>query len=131
MTTGRPGPEQAPDPPFPIRPDQAGGGLQPERTALAWERTAIAMMVAGAVLAKQAASGLHFTLGLIGVGEVVAGGMLLAWAGRHSTELHDPEAPPQAVPQVGMARLVGIGAMVLNGTALILGILAIVARFAP
>ena len=130
MTTGRPGPEQAPDPPFPIRPDQAGGGLQPERTALAWERTAIAMMVAGAVLAKEAARSLHFAFGLIGVAEVVAGGLLLAWAGRHNQELHDPDAPPQVVPQVGMTRVVGLGAMVLNGTALFLGIVSIVARFA-
>ena len=126
--TGRPGPEQAPDPPFPVRPDQAGGGLQAERTALAWERTAIAMMVAGAILARESARTLHFTLGLVGVVQVVAGGLLLAWAGQNHTKLHDPGAPPRAVPQVGMARVAGLGTMGFSGVALLVGILLSVER---
>lgn len=124
------GPEQASDPPFPIRPDQAGGGLQPERTSLAWERTAIAMMVAGTILAREAATSLHFAFGLIGVAQVVSGGLLLAWAGRHHTQLHDPAAPSRSVPQVALARMVGLATMGFSGVALVLGVISVVARLA-
>lgn len=110
------------DPPLPFRPDQVGGGLQPERTALAWERTAIAMMVAGVILARYGVQDLHFTIGLIGIGQVVAGGAVLAWAMRHDQELHRPDSPPEAMAQVGMARLVGIWTVVFTATALLLGV---------
>lgn len=100
-----------------------GGGLQHERTALAWERTAIAMMVAGVVLARYAAESVHFTLGLFGVAQTAAGGLLLAWAGRNNEKLHSIATPPSAVPQLALTRLVGAGTVVFTGVALLLSAL--------
>lgn len=110
------------DPPLPHRLDQVGGGLQPERTTLAWERTSIAMMGAGLVLARQGARSVHFTIGLIGVAQVVAGGLVLAWSLRNDQFVRNPDDPPGAVPQVGLARLVGLGSVVFTSAALVLGV---------
>lgn len=110
------------DPPLPMRPDQVGGGLQPERTTLAWERTSIAMMGAGVILARQGAVTVHFTIGLIGVAQVVAGGLVLAWALRNDQFVGQPGTSPQAVPQVGMSRLVGLGSVLFCSTATLLGV---------
>ena len=84
-----------------------GGGLQHERTALAWERTAISMMVAGVVLARFGAKDVHVSVGLFGIAETVAGALLLVWAGRHHDELHSPATPAHSVPQVALTRLIG------------------------
>lgn len=100
-----------------------GGGLQHERTALAWERTAISMMVAGVILARYAAQSVHFTLGLVGVAQTAAGGLLLAWAGRNDEKLHSIATPPGAVPQLALTRLVGAGTVVFTGMALLLAVL--------
>lgn len=96
------------DPPQPRPENSIGGGLQHERTALAWERTAIAMMVAGVLLARYASAQLHFLLGLFGVVQVVGGGALLYWAAIHDEELHDPARPASAVPKVALTRVIGI-----------------------
>lgn len=103
--------------------DGLPGGLQHERTSLAWERTAIAMMVAGVVLARYGAQSVHFTIGLFGVAETAAGGMLLAWAGSHDAELHDPARPASAVPQVGLTRLIGLVTLGFATAALALAML--------
>lgn len=108
------------------RPTNAiGGGLQHERTALAWERTAIAMMVAGVVLTRYAAGSLHFTIGFFGVAQTAAGGLLLAWAGRHDEQLHSFATPPSAVPQLVLTRLIGGTTVVFTGVALILAVLIV------
>ncbi len=96
------------DPPTPRPPNSVGGGLQHERTALAWGRTAIAMMVAGVLLARYASEQLHVIVGLLGVVQVVGGGALLYWAAIHDDELHNPAQPASAVPKVTMTRLVGL-----------------------
>lgn len=113
------------DPPLPMRPDQVGGGLPTERTTLAWERTAIAMMGAGLVLARQGARTVHTAIGLIGVAQVVAGGLLLAWSLRNDQFVRNPDDPPGAVPQVGLTRLVGLGSLAFTGAGLLLGLLAV------
>lgn len=110
------------DPPLPLRPDQIGGGLQPERTTLAWERTSIAMMGAGVVLARQGAQSIHFTIGLIGVAQVVAGGLVLAWSLRNDQLVRSAGQAIGATPQVGLTRLVGLGSVAFTITALVLGI---------
>lgn len=95
-----------------------GGGLQHERTALAWERTAISMMVAGVVLARYGANEVHFSVGLFGIAETVAGGALLFWAGRNDDELHSPATPASAVPQVELTRFIGAVTVTFSAVAL-------------
>jgi uncharacterized membrane protein YidH (DUF202 family) len=99
-----------------------GGGLQHERTALAWERTAISMMVAGVVLARYGASEVHLSVGVLGIAETVAGGLLLFWAGRNDDELHSPATPAHAVPQVALTRSIGALTVVFCAIALIVAV---------
>lgn len=114
------------DPPLPHRPDQVGGGLPTERTTLAWERTSIAMMGAGVILARQGAQTFHFTIGLIGVAQVVAGGLVLAWSLRNDQFVAEPGGGIEAVPQVGLTRVVGLASLAFTVTALVLGIWSVV-----
>ena len=52
------------------RPDTVfDRGLQHERTALAWERTAIAAMVAGVLLGRYASEALHPTFAVVGIAQ--------------------------------------------------------------
>lgn len=111
------------DGPLPRPANSIGGGLQHERTALAWERTAIAMMVAGVVLARYAATSVHYAVGFLGVLQTAGGGLLLGWAGRHDHELHSASTPESAVPQVALTRIIGMATVVFSGTALVLAIL--------
>ena len=91
-------------------------GLQHERTALAWERTAIATMVAGALLGRWAAQDGAPLFGVVGIVQVAFGGALLAWAGRHYEDLHGPlrgginPTNPRAAWVVGLATTIGTGA---------------------
>lgn len=90
-------------------------GLQHERTAQAWERTAVATMVAGALLARWAAEDAAPLFGVLGILQVAFGGGLLAWAGAHYEDLHGPlragvnPTSPTATKVVGIATTVGIG----------------------
>lgn len=111
------------------RPSEvADPGLQQERTALAWERTAIATMVAGALLGRWAAQDAAPLFGVLGIMQVAFGGALLVWAGTHYEDLHGPlregVAPthPTAVRTVGLATTIGIGA------ALALAIVVVLSR---
>lgn len=107
------------DPPTPRPPDSMPGGLQHERTALAWERTAIAMMVSGVLLARYAAHEIHPVVGLLGIAQTVGGGLLLFWAGAHDRELHDPTEPASAVPKVALTRVVGLSTLAFTAVAMV------------
>jgi len=75
----------------PSRPDNVfDEGLQHERTALAWERTAVATMVAGVVLARFAAVESFWIAAVIGLAQTAFGGVLLVWSGTHYDDLHEP-----------------------------------------
>lgn len=97
-------------------------GLQHERTALAWERTAIATMVAGVLLARYAATDLHWGFAGAGLTEVVFGGLLLLWAGRHYEDLHGPLRSGESPLHPTAARVVGISTIVFTGTATLLAV---------
>lgn len=112
-------------PPLPRPENSIGGGLQHERTALAWERTAIAMMVAGVALARVAAKDVHLLVGGIGVAQTAGGGLLFLWAGRHDFQLHNPAAPPSAVPQVFLARIIGVSVVGFTATAFVLALILV------
>ena len=97
--------------------------LQHERTALAWERTAIATMVTGTLLARYAV-GIHPALAAIGVAQVVLGGLLLAWAGRHYDDLHAPLRAGESPVHPGAARVVGATTVVFTGAATVVTVAA-------
>ena len=98
-------------------------GLQHERTALAWERTAIAVMVAGVLLARYAAQTVHFTIAFVGVGQVVVGALLLVWSGRHYEDLHGPLRAGDSPIHPTAARIVGIATVVFSGFGFLLAVL--------
>ena len=110
------------DPPEPRPPNSIGGGLQHERTSLAWERTAIAMMVSGVLLARYAANELHPALGLLGIAETIGGGALLYWAGAHDRQLHDPTEPASAVPKVLLTRVIGLSTVAFSAIATVIAL---------
>ena len=91
-------------------------GLQHERTSLAWERTAISVMVAGLLLSRFAATEGFWLLAAGGMGQVTFGAVLLVWSGAHYEELHGPlrlgtdVVHPSAVRWVGLATIAGTGA---------------------
>jgi uncharacterized membrane protein YidH (DUF202 family) len=98
-----------------MRPDRVFDPLlQHERTALAWERTAIATIVNGTLLARAAAD-FHRVLAVAGIIEVLVGGLLLVWTGSHYEELHGPlragvsPVHPRAARRVGMATVLFTG----------------------
>ncbi len=115
-------------PRLPGAKDGIGAGLQHERTALAWERTAIAIMVVGIALARYASRDGHFTLGSIGIVQTAAGGLLLFWAGSNDYALHSAATSPKAVPKPTLTQLVGLGTIGFTATALILAVLLVLSN---
>lgn len=97
-------------------------GLQHERTALAWERTAIAVVVAGVVLARYAAIEAVWLLAAVGLAQTVVGAVLLVWSGVHYDQLHGPLRANDDVVHPVAARLVGVVTVLSSAAALVLGI---------
>lgn len=101
-------------------------GLQHERTSLAWERTAISMMVAGLVLSRFAATEAFWLLAVGGMVQVAFGAVLLVWSGVHYEELHGTlrrgidVVHPSAARWVGIATIVGTGAGLVAAVAVTL-----------
>lgn len=111
------------------RPDRVfDPGLQHERTALAWERTAISAMVAGVLLARYAAQTVHYTIAFVGVAQVVVGALLLVWTGRHYDDLHGPLRAGDSPVHPTAARVVGLATVASSGFALALAILIVAGR---
>lgn len=96
--------------------------LQHERTALAWERTAIATIVAGVFLTRRGAD-IHLALGAFGVAQVALGAGLLVWTGVHYEQLHAPlrrgdnPAHPRATRVLGVTTLLFTGLATLTAVA--------------
>jgi uncharacterized membrane protein YidH (DUF202 family) len=103
-------------------------GLQHERTALAWERTAISTMVVGVLLARYATQSLHWGFAAFGLVSVVLGGVLLVWSARHYDDLHAPLRAGESPVHPTATRAVGMCVIVFSAAALVL---AIVIAFEP
>ena len=97
-------------------------GLQHERTALAWEPTAIAGMVAGVLLARHTAVSLAPLVAVFGVIQVVLASCVLVWSAHHYDDLHGPLRAGQSPVHPGAARFVGIGTVVFAWIATILAV---------
>jgi uncharacterized membrane protein YidH (DUF202 family) len=105
------------------RPDRVfDDGLQHERNALAWERTAISAMVGGVLLARYAAQTLHWIFAAFGMLTVVIGGGLLVWTGRHYDDLHGPLRAGASPVHPTAARIVGRAAIAFALAALALSV---------
>lgn len=98
-------------------------GLQHERTSLAWERTAIASMVAGILLARYAAESLHFAFAFVGIAQVVGGAAILLWSGRHYENLHGRLRAGETPVHPTAVTLVGVGSIVFTGLSTVLAII--------
>ncbi|NNE12492.1 MAG: DUF202 domain-containing protein [Ilumatobacter sp.] len=101
-------------------------GLQHERTALAWERTAIASMVAGVLVGRYAAESLHVVFAFVGLAQVGMGAAVLVWTGRHYDDLHGPLRQGESPIHPLAARVVGLGTVGFSGAALVIAIAAAV-----
>lgn len=97
-------------------------GLQHERTALAWERTAISTMVAGLLLSRYAAQSLTTWLAAPGIAQVVLGGALLLWAARHYDDLHGPLRQGESPVHPSAARVVGLSTVAFTGIGTVLAV---------
>lgn len=97
-------------------------GLQHERTALAWERTAIAMMVAGLVLSRFAAIHEFWVFAAVGLLQTVFGAALLVWAGARYEDLHGPLRQGVDIVHPRATRVVGIVTVATIGLGLVLAL---------
>ena len=102
-------------------------GLQHERTALAWERTAIATMVAGVLMARYAADELHPSIAAFGVAQVVFGAVLLVWSAHHYDDLHGPLRAGASPIHPTATRIVGVGAILFTGAGLAVAVVIAIA----
>lgn len=98
--------------------------VQHERTALAWERTAISGMVVGALMTRIGVS-IHIALGAVGLAQVCASAALLIWAGKHYEDLHGTLRSGDSPAHPTAAALVGLGATVATILATVLAAVAI------
>lgn len=103
-----------------VRPDESfDRGLQHERTALAWERTSVAMMVSGIILARHAASLGSVVGAAAGLLQTSLGGAVLVWTGVHYDDLHGPLRRGDDVVHPIAARLIGFATVIFVGVALV------------
>jgi uncharacterized membrane protein YidH (DUF202 family) len=100
-------------------------GLQHERTSLAWERTAISMMVAGLLLSRFAAIEAFWLLAAGGMMQVVFGAALLVWSGAHYEDLHGALRQSVDVVHPSAARWVGLATIAGTGAALIAAVIVV------
>lgn len=107
-----------------MRPDSVfDSKLQHERTALAWERTAIATIVAGTLLARSAAH-VHVVIGAVGVAQVLLGAALLIWTGLRYEQLHAPLRRGESPVHPTATRIIGMTTMAFTGFATAVGVIS-------
>ncbi len=109
------------------RPDESfDSGLQHERTSLAWERTGIAMMVAGIIFARFAATDAHWGFALFGLLQTAFGGATLVWASVHYEDLHGPLRAGDPIVHPTAARTIGLATIATSALALVVAILTVI-----
>jgi len=94
--------------------------LPHERTSLAWERTGLATIIAGGLLARTAATNAHYLLGVFGVLWVAVGGVVIFWAEFRYDALHGPLREGENPVHPSMVRFVGVATVSFIGFALAL-----------
>lgn len=100
--------------------------MQQERTALAWERTSVSLMVVGALITREAAVRDLWPFIVAGMAGVLVGVAVLVWAGVHYAQLHETlrrgegAVHPLATRVLGLASIIGIGMALLLSVAVVL-----------
>ena len=79
-------------------------------------------MVAGVLLARYAAASAHFAFSFVGLAQVVLGGVMLVWSGRHYDDLHGPLRAGDSPVHPTAARIIGVGTIGFSGIALVFAI---------
>jgi putative membrane protein len=103
------------------RPDRIfNRAVQQERTALAWERTGVALMVAGALLLKHAIDAQASWAEVVGLLVVVSGAGSLLWSSHRYESLHDLLRSGSNVTRPVILGAVAWTAMVLSAAAVLL-----------
>ncbi|WP_144268065.1 DUF202 domain-containing protein [Demequina sp. NBRC 110055] len=98
-----------------------GEGLQPERTALAWRRTILAIAAGTAIAGRYLGAGSTWLGMVLPLGALVGGGILLALTTRRLHAFSDAlDAPAQAGRHVPMPTAVVLA--VLAGACLAIGV---------
>ena len=101
------------------RPDRIfNRAVQQERTALAWERTGVALMVAGALLLKHAIDTQTSWAEVVGLLVVVSGAGSLLWSSHRYESLLVSPGPNVARPAI-LGAVAG-ASMVLSAAAVLL-----------
>lgn len=95
-------------------------GLQQERTALAWDRTAVALMVAGVLFIRGGAAPYGDLRHLPGFAAVAAGVWVLWHAYRDYNRRHELLRREESITQPGLVRLVALVTLVLSVASLVL-----------
>lgn len=94
--------------------------LPHERTSLAWERTGLATVIAGALLARTASEHAHYLFGVFGALWVAIGGVVIFWAEFRYDSLHGPLRAGENPVHPTMVRFVGVATVSFIGFALML-----------
>jgi uncharacterized membrane protein YidH (DUF202 family) len=95
-------------------------GLQHERTALAWDRTGLSLLVVGALTLRSGGPPYDDLLHVPGYAAMLVGAVLL-WAGGRRYRRREADLRRGASPvQPHLVRLTGIVAMVVSVAALVL-----------
>lgn len=97
-------------------------GLQHERTSLAWERTAMALMVAATLLARYAAEDGVWLVAGAAFALAAGGGGLLLWSGVHYDDLHQTLRDGEDVDHHRLIKAVGLAATAITAGGLVLAI---------
>lgn len=98
----------------PSQPDEVfDEGLQQERTALAWDRTGMSMMVAGVMLLKNPSSLLPLLPILVGAAVVISGAWLSLVSHLRYRKLHRVLRAEQPVPSPWLVRWVSLSTVAL------------------
>ena len=99
-------------------------GLQPERTALAWDRTGLAMIVAGALLVRDWSASTPYLFAAAGGVMMAVGGVVLIAAYTRYGRLHRVLRTGGDVTNPRLVRLVGVSTVAFS-------LVAIVRTFLP
>lgn len=90
-------------------------GLQPERTLLAWRRTALALAVIGAVGIRMAVDDLGVTAVVVGAGAVIVAAVSYVSATRRYRTTHEEMAADGTPPGMGGPALLMVAAVASIG----------------